>query len=113
MKYFTPEWHGFGDADLDLSAEEEQAVVAAYRQHVAGLLPSMPPELRDLVQGRISLHDGVVLDARLDGAAKELRLLLRCGDLQVGYYDLELRYGAVRRLHPASAQLDELISLNA
>jgi hypothetical protein len=118
VKYFTPSWAGLGDCDSlavppEVAQEEFQAVIDAYGKHVARLLPSVPPDLHDLVQGKISLHDGLVLDARLDDAGKDLRLLLRCGNCQDGYFDLELRYGALREPRPTASQLEELLSLRA
>ncbi len=59
------------------------------------------------------MHDGLVLDARLGDAGKELRLLLRCGNVPDGYFDLELRYGGLSEPRPNALQLEELVSLTA
>lgn len=116
MKYFTPQWVEEADwlaLPYDVAAEREQAVIDGYWKHAAGLLPSMPPELHQLVQGSVSLHDGLVLNARLSDPWEELRLLLNCGNEQDGFFDLDLKYQALRPPGPTPALLEELVSSKA
>lgn len=89
MKYFTPEWAGgyLTDAEFD-------AVVESYERRVAVLLPRLPQALRDLT-ATISIHDGLIRRVEVSPAQASLELHLRCGDLQVGYFDLDLMYRGV------------------
>ncbi len=89
MKYFTPAWHR---GDLDDEASDR--VWGDYQRHLAGLLPGLPPEVQALATD-ISIHDGLLWKAEADPEHGSLRLALRCGDLQVGYFDLELEYEQV------------------
>jgi hypothetical protein len=89
LKYFTRQWrHG------DCSDHESEATVAAYRAHIDRLLPRLPQSLKTLVQD-VSLHDGLIVRGDLDRRRDTFSLELRCGDLHVGYFDLELRYRGV------------------
>ena len=89
MNYFTPAWHS---GELDDEVVEKS--IRDYKRHLARLLPSLPPEVQRLAT-RISLHDGLLWEALVDRGQARLRLTLRCGDLQVGYFDLELEYAGV------------------
>ncbi len=82
MDYFTEAWHG----DTSEKADE---VLGAYRQHLAGIVPRLPPSVRELAS-ETNLHDGRIRRVVLDGDT--LLMELRCGDLQDGYFDLDLSY---------------------
>lgn len=86
MKYFTEAWHSG-----ELDDETFDAVVEDYQQHLASLLPYLPPDVQMLATD-VSLHDGLLLKVVADTEQATLLLTLRCGDLQVGYFDLELHY---------------------
>lgn len=88
MKFFSREWHR-GDLADDIAEQ----VPAAYLDHLRSLQPPAPPAAIRLAE-EISLHDGLIREVRRDRA--NLRLVVRAGDLQVGYYDAALVYeGAV------------------
>jgi hypothetical protein len=70
-------------------------VEAEYQQHRAEVLPRLPGPLRALAQD-INIHDGLIRAIEIDAPARELRLALVCGDLEVGYFDLDLSYHGVR-----------------
>jgi len=86
MKYFTEPW-----LRDEMDDEAERAVVKDYRRHVAALMPHFSPDLQTFAAS-ISLHDGLLSRAVADMEQATLRLTLRCGDLQVDYFDLELYY---------------------
>ncbi len=86
---FIPAWH---TGDLDDEASDR--VLGAYQRHLAGLLPDLPPAVQTLATS-INIHDGLLWEAITDPKQASLRLVLRCGDLQVGYFDLELEYQQV------------------
>ncbi len=89
MRYFTPAW-----LSGDLSDDEYDAVLARYRAHLAAIEPQLPAAVRALAT-EVNLHDGRIRQVALDRRNRTLRLALRCGDLQAGYFDLELEYQGV------------------
>lgn len=89
MKFFTEAW-----MSGDMSPDEEVAVPVLYRQHIGKILPSLFGPVRTLAT-ELNLHDALFQRVTIDLATDSLTSLLRCGDLQVGYFDLELRYGDV------------------
>ncbi len=86
MKYFTEQW-----LNDEMDNEAQLAVVKDYQRHLAALMPRLPPDVQTLAAS-ISLHDGLLSRAVVDTEQATLRLTLRCGDLQVGYFDLDLHY---------------------
>lgn len=86
MKFFTPAWHSGA-----LDSKGPDTVFDDYRRHLAPLLPSLPPDVQTLAS--TNLHDGLLFHLVTNGDA--LQLSLRCGDLQVGYFDLALDYSGV------------------
>ena len=102
MKYFTSAW---ARGELE---DEAGTAFADYKKHLASLLPKLPPDVLTLATNS-NLHDGMLLQNVLDTEQATLLLTLRCGDLQVGYFDLELHY-----LHvlspPATEGLAKLVA---
>lgn len=88
MNYFTPAWHS-GEIE-----DEDNAVYKRYQKHLDGLLPQWPPDIQALAVG-ISLHDGLIRELSWDADEATVFLNLRCGNLQVGYFDLDLHYSGV------------------
>jgi hypothetical protein len=88
MKYFTQHWHGG-----DMTDEESNAVVDAYTDYRASLLPKMSSAVQELATA-INIHDGLVEMAVFDRAAQHLRLELLVGDLQQGYASIHLCYSS-------------------
>ena len=93
MKFFTRDW-----ADGDMTDAEADAVAPAYWHHLDAL--DLPTPVRALAD--LNTHDANVLDVGYHAAANTLRLRLRCGDQQTGYFDATLTFtGATIR--PADA----------
>jgi hypothetical protein len=90
MKYFTRHWF-----EGDISDEESDAVWAAYRTRRDAILPLMPPTVKELATS-INIHDGIVERIILNHDSESLQCDLICGDLQRGYFRLELMYGGVK-----------------
>jgi hypothetical protein len=86
MKYFTRPW-----ATGELTDEEFEETFRAYRSHVEGLVGHLPGAVAELATS-ISLHDGIIRRVSVDRRAAGLRIELRCGDQQVGYFDAVLQY---------------------
>ena len=100
MKFFTRGW---------IYGGWEKAVVVAYREHVARLSPHLPPDVQALTQ--TNLHDGLIRRLVLDRKAATLLMELRCGDLCVGYFDLDLLYQQAT-LTPADVEALSVLALN-
>ena len=101
MKYFTPAWHS-GELDDTYQPFEE------YKKHLALLFPLWPPQVQTLAT--INLHDGLLWQMTADKEQETLLLKLRCGDLQVSYFDLELCYLGVEFSPAAIENLAGLIA---
>jgi hypothetical protein len=97
MKYFT-EAFVFG------GLTDDQCLVASdtYRARLEEIEPQLSPEVRELATS-MNLHDGLIRHVALDRAARSLSLGIRRGDLQVGYFDVDLAYADVdlNLLNPA------------
>ena len=89
MKYFSEAWATGG-----LTDEQYEALSDAYSARIEEIKPQLSPELRELATN-ISLHDGLVRHIALDRPAQRLSIRLRDGDLQVGYFDVDLDYASV------------------
>ena len=102
MKYFTPARHSgdFDDEASDRAFED-------YQRHLASLLPNLPLEVQRLATS-INIHDGLLWKVAANLEQESLRLVLRCGDLQVGYFDLELEYQQVDFVPELTAALQKL-----
>ena len=85
MNFFTPEWHR-GDA--------EEHPAEKYQEHLAPLLSQWPSDVQTLA-ARINLHDGLIRELSWNTDEATLFLDLRCGDNQLGYFDLDLHYFGV------------------
>ncbi len=97
MKFFTPAWHSGA-----LDSVGPDTAFEDYRRHLAPLLPHLPPDVQTLAN--TNLHDGLLF--YLASGADSLEMTLRCGDLQVGYFDLVLNYFGV----VSSAEFTEMLA---
>ncbi len=86
MKFFTKEW-----LNGELTDEAYEAVPGDYFLYLTTL--DLPHDV--LALSEINLHDGFILDIHHQPESAQLRLRLRCGDLQRGYFDLILDYRCV------------------
>jgi hypothetical protein len=93
MQFFTRAW-----ANHELTEEASDAVCAAYARHMASL--ELPPAVAELAA--LYVHDAYILDVKHLSRSGELRLRLRCGDLQRGYCDAWLHFTGVT-IDPAHA----------
>lgn len=83
MKFKTPS----SDDGVEVWKAFQQAC-ARHLDEMRGVLPDHVLELATL-QG---VDDGLIVEVRHDKIERVLHLTLRCGDLQMGYYDLILTY---------------------
>ncbi len=86
MKYFTEEW-AYGD----MSDAMVDKTCSDYLQHIENLLPFLPKSIAILARDT-NLHDGLIKHCIINYSECNMNLVLRCGDLQVGYFDLNLSY---------------------
>jgi hypothetical protein len=89
MKYFTRAW-----ARGESTPEESEETRRAYGSRVESLAGRWPGAVAELATS-VNLHDATIRRVRVDRPAAELRIDLRCGDEQVGYFDAVLRYSGV------------------
>ena len=89
MRFLTRAWRTGAMPEL-----WEGRVQALYLQHLKDLNPPLPQEAMALAL-EINLHDGLLRRFDLDREAHTLGMCFRAGDLQVGYFDLDLRYSRV------------------
>lgn len=89
MRFYTIDVYNawYRDSDPDAST----AAYNKYLRYLDSIKRVLPENLRHLALLR-GVDDGLIAEARHDRAAKRVNLILRCGDLQMGYYDLVLEY---------------------
>lgn len=83
MKFFTREW-----VNGEMSDEAADAVVTSYHGYIASI--DLPQSIKNLAS--LNPHDACILEVAQEASANTLRLRLRCGDLQVGYFDAILTF---------------------
>ena len=91
MEYFTLDWyhrvHQYNDGD----EEYGRTAFERYKRHLEEMQNVFPAEVLELA--RLSgVDDGLVVEVQHDRSEHVLTLTLRCGDNQMGYYDLIVRY---------------------
>jgi hypothetical protein len=94
MKWFSREFASRMEPD------QCAAVVADYQLHISRIASNAPASIRGFAS-IANFHDGLFDSLSLDGD-QVLRASILCGDLQVGYYfiDLELVDADVRSEYP-------------
>lgn len=86
MRWFTDDAYEAEEGDWD-------RVLAGYQAHVDSISPQLPPDLLCLAtQPRLNLHDARFREVRVDREAAAVDLVADCGDLQVGYRRITLRF---------------------
>ena len=85
MRFFT---RGFRTGELEVDARQLQA---AYEHYLSTLKPPLPSDASDLSRA-VNLHDGLLRRYHVDPPGRTIDLTFRAGDLQVGYFDLEVHY---------------------
>lgn len=83
MKFFTRDW-----CQGKMTDEEAEAVIPTYQRHLDKL--DLPESIRELAG--LNPHDAYILDTEHEPREGTLRLRLRCGDLQIGYFDATLAF---------------------
>lgn len=95
--------HRFDWDDEGRSEQDE----AAYQAQLAQWWQEMPYSIAMLARG-ISVHDGKIRRFGIDRARRTAHLRIRCGWIQVGYYDLDLRFRGVWFPGTTVAKLERL-----
>jgi hypothetical protein len=86
MRFFTKEW-----LSGELTDAAFDAVPTAYHLHLAML--QLPLDVSTLTT--VDIHDAVLLAIQHEPQSAQLTLLFRCGDLQRGYFNLNIKYSGV------------------
>ena len=71
-----------------------EATIRAYEAHLNRIAPLLPGTVWTLARG-VNVHDGLIRSVEIRTKRRTLKLALRCGDVQVGYFDLDLAYEGV------------------
>lgn len=88
MRFFTLDWYHSQPLN-DVAGFRR--VIEAYARHLERMDQVLPPHVVELARLE-GVDDGLLIDVRHDCPARTLQLTMRCGDLQMGYYDLVLTY---------------------
>ena len=102
MQFFTREWMSGG-----LDDTKYEATIPDYEAHLDRIMPLLPGTVQTLARG-VNLHDGLIRSVDIRTKRRTLRLAFRCGDRQVGYFDVDLAYGGVDW---ARSNLRDLVSI--
>jgi hypothetical protein len=86
MKFFTPE-----ALDDFYEYEPFSTKLQEYREHLLGLHDVLSPEVLALAE-LLGMDDGLVVRVDHNRIRRVLKLILRCGNVQMGYYNLLLVY---------------------
>ena len=87
MKYFTLAWY----RRHPRKHRDYVPIFDNYTRHLESLQDILPEDLLALAK-LPGVDDGLIIEARHDREQRRFTLTLRCGDLQMGYYDLALTY---------------------
>lgn len=101
MKYFTQEWH-----EIYPDNNSTNQIRKAYHDHLISILPGLPTMLQELALST-NLHDGIFRRVCWDSINRNLEFGLRCGDLQVGHFDLDIVYMSITQ---SDADVREIVS---
>jgi len=97
MRFFTRNVVSGKMADVEVDR-----VYSAYKQHIGAIVDTSPEDIAELAQ--TNLHDGLIRRVVVDHGTHKLLLALRCGDLQAGYIDVDIRYSGIT-LTPQQSQV--------
>jgi len=86
VRFFSPEV-----CDTFDDFEPFRKVYGDYRRHLEGLRGVLPERVLELAEPS-GMEDALVVRVNHDRERRVLRLVLRCGHLQMGYYNLVLTY---------------------
>jgi hypothetical protein len=86
MKYFTKKWCSY-----KLSEEELAQAEKLYEQYINKIFDKLLPSIKVLTKS-LSLHDGIIRNVIFNEKNKFLVLSGIFGDLEFGYYSLEIKY---------------------
>ncbi len=86
MKFRLPSW--------DASPQEWAEFHQAYARHLEQMRAVLPEQVLELAT-LPGVEDGLIVEYFYDENACTLRLVLLCGNLQKGYYDLVINYSDV------------------
>jgi len=89
MKYFTNDWFF-----SKLSDDAIEEISGQYWDYIGCIFEKLPFALKVLSK-HVNLHDGIVVERNFDKEKHFLKLELFCGDLQSGYFLLQLDYSGV------------------
>lgn len=107
MKYFTKEWFfsRLGEVDMEKIAEQ-------YWNYIDSVFEKLPFALKMLAKS-VNLHDSIVIASVLEEKSRILTLELFCGNLQSGYFLLQLMYTGVSEDSQNLEGLEKFVEVHA
>lgn len=91
MKFFL--YENYDDIEEEWASFQRES--QAYQNHLGKLRGVLPDSVLALAKP-YGMDDGLLVKVHHHRERHVLKLVLRCGDLQMGYYDLELVYRQAR-----------------
>jgi hypothetical protein len=86
MKYFTREYQNGHLTDNEVDKRRFD-----YNLHINAIHSNLTDNIKSFIK-EINLHDGIIQLVKVNRNSDNLSFMIRCGDLQVGYYDAEITY---------------------
>ena len=104
MKFFTRKW-----AEGSCDENDSRMVPACYDEYLLGISNLLPRRVLDFVR-EVNLHDGLFQGVVLAPHTSRLAMKIRCGDLHVGYFDVNLEYTKLALLDRMIQELDVVVN---
>jgi hypothetical protein len=103
MKFFTRAW-----CTGQLAEATADARLKVYWKHVDTLAARLPATVYALGRG-VNIHDGRFRAVQVVRPKRRIEMVLRCGDNQVGYFDLTLGYDSVDFVRTDTRALSRIV----
>jgi hypothetical protein len=90
MKFFTKSFY-----TGRLTEKEFANKIIQYQENLHSIDPFITDEIKKFIK-EVNVHDALTKKICINRNPGDLRLELRCGDLQVGYYDVHVSFKEVK-----------------
>jgi hypothetical protein len=107
MKHFTSDWFF-----SRLAEEDMEKIAVQYWNYIDSVFEKLPFALKILAKS-VNLHDGNVIASALEEKSHTLTLELFCGDLQSGYFLLQLIYTGISEDSKNFERLEKFTEVHA
>jgi hypothetical protein len=90
MRFFTRAW-----AEGKIPDVKANLIPREYESHIKMIWSQLPEKCRELAK-EIHLHDGKIVNVSYSETDKKICISVKCGDLQNGYFDIDLIYSEIK-----------------